>query len=210
MGNLLAVTARLALVVVAAAALVGCGKVSAVVSGAQRMIGDTASAPVAAEATLAGPTLHARIPARGLDADLALRDRDGDVATWTTGRGTTFTFREGVLIETRGLGSDLMSATAPDPAQLAQTGADYRRSWYVTAAEAGVEQRDYRCTTESLGSETLNVAGRTRTTLHLQETCMRAAGKLTSDYWLEGAMIRKSRQWASPGAGYAEFEIVKD
>lgn len=210
MGNLLAVTARVASVVLAAAALAGCGQVSAVVSGAQRMIGDSGSAPAAAEATLAGPILHARIPARGLDADLALRDRDGDVATWTTGSGTTFTFREGVLIETRGLGSDLMSASAPAPAQLMQTGVPYRRSWYVTAANAGVEQRVYTCSTQSLGSERLNVAGRTETALHLQETCLRAAGKLTSDYWLDGAVIRKSRQWASPGAGYAEFEIVKD
>ncbi|MCB6178035.1 YjbF family lipoprotein [Rhodobacter sp. Har01] len=231
MGHVLAVK-RLApcgLAAVLAVTLAGCGAgsggagkgpVAKVMATAQQMVGGRkARAPAAAgpktlsEAEIAAsdtPLMQVRIAARGIDTWLTPRESNGAVTTWTTSGGTTFTFRNGLLIETRGLGSDLMSAAAPDPAQLAKTGTVYRRAWYVTGPDGDFEQRVYVCTTESLGPEDLKIAGQPRRALHLRETCQRDAGKLTSDYWLEGPIVRKSRQWASPGAGYAEFEAVKD
>lgn len=214
-------TQRQALAVCLAAALVlsGCGgsPVATVMATAQQMIGGRKAAaarpsqPTDAEIAASDqPLLRAKVAGRGLDTTLTLRERDGGIATWTTRGGTTFTFRNGVLIETRGLGSDLMSSAAPSPAQLTRTGTAYRRAYFVTGPDNGIEERLYTCTTESLGPESLVIAGRTLGALHLRETCLRDAGKLTSDYWLEGPVVRKSRQWASPGAGYAEFEVVKD
>ncbi|MEZ5799112.1 MAG: YjbF family lipoprotein [Paracoccaceae bacterium] len=65
------------------------------------------------------PIMRATVPARGLDMLLSIREQHGNLVTWRRGR-ITFTFRDGVLIESRGLGPDLMSAKAPAAAALAK------------------------------------------------------------------------------------------
>jgi hypothetical protein len=46
--------------------------------------------------------------------------------------------------------------------------------------------------------------------VHVAETCTRPNGKVTNDFWIEGNVIRKSRQWASNAITYLEFEKVID
>lgn len=197
----------------------GGGPVAKAMATAQQMIGGRKGRPAMSgpkpmtEAEIAAfdkPLMTAQVGSRGMNAYLTVRDTRGAVTTWTTPGGTTFAFRNGLLIETRGLGADLMSAAVPDPAQLAKTGTEYRRSFYVTAPDDGVEQRVYACTTELVGPETLTIAGQAFETQHLRETCLRDSRKLTSDFWLENGTVRKSRQWIGPATGFGVFERVKD
>lgn len=155
------------------------------------------------------PALRVRAPALGQDAFLTVIDTKGDVVTWTAQRQANFSLRDGVLIQTRGLGADLMSADAPSLAQL-KGGASYQRIYYFLGADDAGTRRTYDCTAAATGSETIEILGKSHAVTRVTETCTRPNGKLSNDYWIEGSTVRKSRQWASNAVGYLEFEKVVD
>lgn len=156
------------------------------------------------------PILRVVIPSRGADALVTKGDTKGDVVTWTTTDGTTFTLKNGVLIQTRGLGPDLMSAAVPTVAQLRNDGGTHPRAYFFLAEDDAAARRDYVCTMSGAGNETIEIYGRAHRTLRLREECIRPEGKITNDYWFEGTAVRKSRQWTSPGSGYIDFEMAVD
>lgn len=152
-----------------------------------------------------------RMKAASLDLDIFLvrYQQSGPIAVWTDGSGATFTFRSGILIESRGAGGDLMSSAVPSPAQISG-GGTYRRTYFVSAANDRNERRDYTCTATPIGPETLVIQGATVTARRVDERCDREGGFLTNRYWFDGPVIRKSREWLSPSIGYVEFERVID
>ena len=131
------------------------------------------------------------------------------VITWKTKDGATFSQRGGVLIQTRGLGADLMSADAPSVGQL-RSGASYQRIYYFLGADDQGTRRTYDCTASVVGSESIEIMARSHATTHVTEVCQRPLGNLTNEYWIEGGSIRKSRQFVSGGIGYVDFERVID
>jgi Group 4 capsule polysaccharide lipoprotein gfcB, YjbF len=155
------------------------------------------------------PILRATVASRGLDLLLSPRDVRGDVVTWESAEGITFAFRNGVLIESRGLGADLMSSSVPSPEKIAN-GASYSRSYFYVADDDQNQRRDYACSPEARGPEAVMIYGKTHQTRHVAEPCLRDVGRITNDFWLEGGTIRKSRQWVSPDIGYVEFSRVVD
>lgn len=160
-------------------------------------------------AALGGPVMRLRVASRGIDTFLVRYQQSGAISVWTDGSGTTFTFRNGVLIESRGAGGDLMSSSAPSPGQIAG-GGSYPRVYFVNGSEDRNERRDYICTPATVGAETLVIFGHSHATRHVSETCTRSQGRFTNQYWFEGGAIRKSREWLSPSVGYVEFERVVD
>lgn len=184
------------------------GKVTAKRTGA------TAAAP--AKVTRADlekfgvPILRAVIAARGADALLTMTDAKGGIITWSTTDGTTFTLRNGVLIQTRGLGPDLMSAKAPSLAALRTDGGTHQRIYFLLGADDRSTRRTYECSVSVGGKEVIEIFGRSHTTIHVTETCARPQDTIANDYWIEGSVIRKSRQLASGGAGFIDFEQVVD
>ncbi len=156
------------------------------------------------------PILRAVIKSRGADALVTISDEKGDIVTWATTDGTTFTLRNGVLSQTRGLGPDLMSAAVPSVAELYKDGSTHSRSYFFLGEDDRSTRRDYDCTVSVVGNETIGIYSRSHPVLHVKEECVRAEGKITNDFWLESSTIRKSRQWTSPGTGYIEFEQVVD
>jgi Group 4 capsule polysaccharide lipoprotein gfcB, YjbF len=174
------------------------------------------AAPAAAPVTRADlekfgiPILRAVIPARGADALLTINDEKGDVATWATTDGTTFSLRNGVLIQTRGLGPDLMSAQVPTVGMLSQDGGTHQRMYFFLGQEDLPSRRTYDCTVAVKGRETITIYGRNHNATHVTESCVRPQGKIENEFWIEGATIRKSRQWASGLTGYIDFEKAVD
>lgn len=156
------------------------------------------------------PILRVVIPARGADALVTITDTKGDVVTWSTTDGTTFTLRDGVLIQTRGLGPDLMSSSVPSVADLLTPGGTHPRQYFFLGDNDQTTRRSYDCTVTIVGSETIEIFGRAHRVTRVSEECARAQGKITNDFWIEGRTIRKSRQLASGGAGFIEFERVVD
>ena len=183
---------------------------------AAKRAGATDAAPAPAPVTRADlekfgvPILRALIPARGADALLTVTDAKGGIITWSTTDGTTFTLRNGVLIQTRGLGPDLMSAKAPSLAALRTDGSTHQRIYFLLGADDRSTRRTYECTVSVGGKEVIEIFGRSHTTIHVIETCARPQDTIANDYWIEGSVIRKSRQLASGGAGFIDFEQVVD
>lgn len=234
MGQGLAVISpmRAVAVLAIAALLAGCGNDTSEPSGAGAALGTIAKATVgrvlpgrqaaasAAEApkpvTRADlekygvPILRAVIRARAANALLTPTDVKGGIVTWSTSDGATFTLREGVLIQTRGLGPDLMSAQAPTAGQLRADGGTHQRIYYFLGENDQSTRRTYDCTVKVEGSETVEILGRSHSLTKVSEECARAQGAITNTFWFEGATIRKSRQLASGGLGFIEFERVID
>jgi Group 4 capsule polysaccharide lipoprotein gfcB, YjbF len=155
------------------------------------------------------PVLRASSSALGLTSFLAISDAKADVLTWTSPDGATFSQRNGVLIQTRGLGADLMSAQVPSVGQLL-AGGTYQRIYYFLGGDDQGTRRTYDCTSSVIGQESIEILARTYTVTHVNEVCQRPSGKLGNDYWIEGGAIRKSRQWVSGAIGYLEFERLID
>jgi Group 4 capsule polysaccharide lipoprotein gfcB, YjbF len=156
------------------------------------------------------PILRAVIASRGADALVTITDDKGEVVTWSTTDGTSFSLRNGVLIQTRGLGPDLMSAQVPTIGMLTQAGGSHQRVYYFLGQEDQTTRRTYDCTVEVKGRETIEIFARDHAVTHVTETCTRPQGKITNEFWIEGSSVRKSRQWASGLTGYIDFERVVD
>lgn len=200
------------------AAVPGCGRVkdatSAVLARAG-LGGGSATVPASRLSRdqvekIGQPVIHVMTPARGQDTLLVIRDRGpGDILAWGGADATLFTFRDGVLIETRGLGSDLMSSSAPSVAML-RSGAVYRRDYFVLGSDDRTESHPFRCSTTRQETGEVAVYGLVHSVTHLRETCDGRGEAITNDYWLEGATVRKAREWVSPDIGHVWFERVID
>ena len=134
--------------------------------------------------------------------------------TFQTLTGQSFTFRDGVLIQTRGLGYDLMSSSL--------NGADR----LITGRRSGAVQRIYRfldgenaerdlpvrCRIASEGGETITlVSGRSYATTRMRETCQ--AGSLTFNnfYWVTGGgTVVRAHHWAGSRIGEVRVELLRD
>jgi hypothetical protein len=210
------------------AGLAGCGNVKSEPSPVGAAVGGIAKAtlssitgkkPVAAAPAPVAradiekygiPILRAVIPARGADALLTISDDKGSVVTWRTTDGVTFSMREGVLIQTRGLGPDLMSAQAPSAAQLRTEGGTHQRVYFFLGEDDQTTRRTYDCTVTGAGAEEIEIFARAHTVEKFTETCSRSQDSITNTFWFEGQTIRKSKQLASRGLGFIDFERVVD
>lgn len=219
---------RLAAAAIVLALLAGCGNdgggsnplVSAVGQMAKTSLskgkaakpaGTAAATPVSRDelAAYGKPILRVRAERLGQDGFLTIADAKGDVVTWTAQGAATFSLREGVLIQTRGLGADLMSAEAPSLAQL-RSGASYPRVYYFLGEDDRGTRRSYDCTATVVGREKVEVVGKSYATTHVTELCTRPNSKVTNEFWLDGGGVRSSRQWSSSRVGYVAFERVID
>lgn len=146
-----------------------------------------------------GPAIQAKIANLDLDLRMVVLDRDGDVTIWHDGQGRQIATRNGLLIWTRGLGSDLMSAKVPTPGAI-RLGSQYQRlNVYVDGADQRYE-RLYDCVVEPAPEPDTTVAGK-----HLLEVCQGPVGKVRNEFWMNGSRIVKSRQWVSSSFGHVEI-----
>jgi Group 4 capsule polysaccharide lipoprotein gfcB, YjbF len=117
--------------------------------------------------------------------------------------------QRGMVLETRGLGDELMSARVPPAALVASgTGSFQREYYYLDGADQDIRW-DYDCTFATTGHETIEIIGLAYDTRIVTETCRGAEGRITNQYWVEsGGKIRQSLQWISKGVGYMKLESV--
>lgn len=159
---------------------------------------------------LGTPILQIVVGARSIATLVTPSDVKGDVVTWASQDGMTFTFRGGILIQTRGLGPDLMSAEAPSVAQLLTEGGSHKRTYYFLGPDDQPTRRSYDCTATLTGVEKIEVLERSYTVKHVTETCTRPQGSLTNEYWIDGTIVRQSHELLSGGAGFIDVARVID
>jgi hypothetical protein len=157
------------------------------------------------------PVLRVRIENNDSDTFLSDLVRRGDVIVWRTTRGTTFALQDRVLIQTRGLGPDLMSSVVPTVGQLSKDGGKHQRQYFFLGANDQPTRRTYDCTMKVGGEREIEILGRMHKVKRAVEECKRPqSGKVTNEFWIEGRKIRKSKQWVSAQAGYIVFDHIVD
>lgn len=207
--------ARLALGLTLAAALIGCGN-----DDAQPQLGMIAAKRVQAKITGAGPDtadlptvdqLRAAAPefraqAGGLPLILASSMRlpvasimfqtgvNGDVRTYFTPDGISFALRNGVLVASRGLGTDLMRADVAQvlPRVRAGSGQATRVHVYLDGENQEV-RHSYRCDYARVGGEVV-------------ESCRGDHASFENRYVVRNGVIAVSVQWVSPKLGSYRIE----
>ena len=126
------------------------------------------------------------------------------VETWSSVDNKTLAMRNGIIIATRGLGADLISAAAPQAIAAGQT---YQRSHVVLdGADQPVTSR-FSCHMTAGAAETIVVVERSYATRRITERCSGDSGAFVNDYWVEtSGKLRKSRQLISKDIGFVVIE----
>lgn len=217
---------RFALLLGAALFLAACGQQgtlgvalgqmrSLLASGETEVQGFTATRASLAEAGITAPIMVLRLPELEASAGFLRYQENRGVTVWRSLDGSLISTSGGVLLSTRGVGTDLHSIeTAPVEQALAHGGdAHYSRLYRQLDGEGRIRAIRFYCQLTAMGAEQVAVLGRSYSTQRMVETCRSpddaAHVTLQNTYW-RGAngRIWKSRQWAGPQLGYAELEHV--
>ena len=216
----------LALAVVAAGSLAGCGNDPEAGPGA-RLIGGVlkskakggskggkvtlantdpaALIPIALRA-VRGPVMLAVVESRNAIAMMGRSMVNGAYETWTTASKQTLTFKRGILVETRGLGDDLMHAQVDGVTALvrARRGGKAHREMHFLDGEGKTYAITFECTVSPGPAQALAIGNLGISSRRMDETCDSGTGRsIGNTYWVAGdGHIWQSRQWVSPGVGY--------
>jgi len=136
----------------------------------------------------------------GLQDYFSTLGQNGDVITWSTQSYKTISMRDGMIVATRGLGPDIMSAFAPTTETVRRGTGTTRRSYYVNdAADQGL-RLDFDCQLKDAGTETISLIGKPYVTHRIDEACTGAAGNFVNVFWFDNrAKLRQSSQHLAMG-----------
>ena len=153
------------------------------------------------------PLIRARIEKVGDIAYLGKINEGRGVITWASVDGSALSLRDGVVIATRGLGTDLMSSAVPSANDLAHASSVPRRQYYLFGGETE-QLRAFECQIADAGPERIVVLQLAYDTRHRIESCTDDSGlAFENHYWFDNrAIIRQSRQWISPDVGFLELQ----
>ncbi|MDO8881459.1 MAG: YjbF family lipoprotein [Pseudotabrizicola sp.] len=153
------------------------------------------------------PVLLATIDSRGQQALLGEVQQNQGVATWSTLDDVTVSFRNGVIVATRGLGNDLMASDGLAVSR--QAGTKSRIYTHLDGEDKSVRRR-FSCNVLPRGSEVIEIVEVSYTTLRVSENCSADGAVFQNDYWFSSDQkIRKSRQWISDDVGYLTVEDLR-
>ena len=155
------------------------------------------------------PLILAIIPSRDSFSSLNLIGTNGDVTTWETPDDVTVSFRDGVVVATRGLGQDMMMAdmSATLAALLAPPAGLYRRFQGTLDGQSEIEYLAFQCRVTARTLETITIIEEQHTTTRTTETCVSPGVEVTNIYWRgSDGVMWKSRQWIGDYIGYLETE----
>lgn len=163
---------------------------------------------------LGQPHIEVTVEAHELTGYLGLMltrqdDLPGDITVWRSSDNNSLAFRNGMLIASRGMGGNLLSAQVPAQDGTAGPASDGARSYQLRTGDNVARTVDMACALRDLGAQQLDIIGKTYATRHIQEHCEGPPqdGRSTvvvNDYWVDSrrAKVWKSRQWAGPEIGY--------
>lgn len=169
---------------------------------------------------LAEPHIEVIVEKRDLTGYLGLRrirhdDLPGEITHWSAADGTALSFRNGMLIASRGLGGNLLSAAVPAKSDIPGPAHGGQRSYQLRAGDNEARAIIMACTVQDLGPEQLEIVERSYATRHLREQCESSSGTeqtatrpvIVNDYWVDSSRgkVWKSRQWGGPEIGYLRF-----
>ncbi|WP_158090963.1 YjbF family lipoprotein [Marivita geojedonensis] len=156
-------------------------------------------------------SLQVSVPVLGAQGFATEAARIGSVVTWRTADNATFSFDQGVIVSTRGLGDDLMGADATQSIAAVNGGAlawAPRINGYMNGEYQSFFMT-FQCRRSDTQSVQTPVGNRLVTATRITEACINDERQIENTYWRNSnGLVLKSRQWVSPGVGYVETERV--
>lgn len=153
-----------------------------------------------------------QIEKSGLIAALGEFGDNGGVLSYATGQNQTLSFRQGMLVATRGTGDDLMSADTTRVAALihARRPGEAEHIYRHLDGEGVERALTMRCTVRPAGAQDFPFAGRSWSTIRMDEHCGAGPLAVTNNYWVAGdGTIAMSRQWVSRGVGHVTVQLAR-
>lgn len=128
----------------------------------------------------------------------------GQIVVWRSDDDITLATRNGVLIETRGLGGDLLSSTVRVAGTRPGPASGGRHVQMIASLDNRQVPLALSCDLVDLGPEVIEIVEIRHPVRHLQQRCQGGNGTVTNDYWVDASagLIWQSRQWAGPHIGY--------
>ncbi|MCB2095249.1 MAG: YjbF family lipoprotein [Rhodobacteraceae bacterium] len=160
-----------------------------------------------------GPLIMARIDKLGTVSAMGEFGRNGATRTFATPQRQTLVFRNGLLVGTRGLGHDLMSADFGPAAELVsrRQAGTYRRTYRFLDGEGIERPVPMACELTPGEPRSFSFAGTRYATLQLAERCESSGLAIVNDYWVtQGGTIAMSRQWIGAALGYVTITLVRE
>jgi hypothetical protein len=140
----------------------------------------------------------------------------GAVEVWKSSDNAQIFLRNGVVVGTRGIGSDIIAADANYTVNALITGASGSgiRTFTVSDGDVTTTKKSYRCDMRNLGLERIIVVDKGFAVNHFSESCSSTiAGEagLRNEFWVERGtgVVRKSNQWIGPAVGNFEMILLK-
>lgn len=157
------------------------------------------------------PYLLVEIPSRQASASRTLFHQRGSIQDWRGADGISIILQDDVLVATRGVGADLLSADPVPPAVLRASRSEaYTRVYRHMDTENRLVTESYRCSTAPGGAALVDLIARQVATRRIIETCRGANDAqlpVINQYWVgtSDGLMSKSRQWVSQSVEYATF-----
>ena len=213
----------LLMTLLAAAGLVGCGettgeKVLGAVSYASELFSGggldgvsagavTTSAGFTPEAVTANPQNFQLFTINALGiTELARKTADnGPSTTWISQSGFGVSFKDGIVVATRGLvGEDVMAGNAPGLRDaLRAGGGTVNRAIETLDSLNQIQTATFVCAISHVGPETINLGVREQQADRFDENCRGSTVIFDNIYWLDDqGNIVASRQYVSPTVAY--------
>lgn len=188
---------------------------AALVAGCDRMLGAlelTGNVSGTAPQLIGPERLRVSIPETGAVAVLGPVSRNADVTVWQTLDGITLSFRHDVVIATRGLGDDLMSADVGGDIALLRGMGDSGYHPHIRSYLDGEDRtvfRAYQCRQAGVASDRVATGGQDTSLQRTEIACISPGHSFTNIFWQDGSgRVIRSRQWISPAIQYMDTERV--
>jgi hypothetical protein len=154
--------------------------------------------------TVQQPLMLAELPTLGTAASLQQGAVNAEVVTWITPDRVSLGFRGGVLVASRGLGQDLISADVAGTLAAIEHGARgyYPKFHSYLDGEHQTRFRAFQCQVTARRPERITSFERIYATTRVEETCHSPGLKVVNRFWIGDGITWKARQWVSPNAGY--------
>lgn len=173
------------------------------------------------EATLVGyrkileedgsPAYAMRAPSMNYLSFLSEYGQNGAVKTWSGSNDETLGLRDGILLATRGLGADLMSASAPSLQEVQSGSGFFHRTYYWLDGGDHPVQAEFDCYFAQAGSDSINLMGKVYAARHVTESCSNQKTEFTNSYWFDGSgKLRQSEQYVSEMVGSVQLQRIVD
>lgn len=137
--------------------------------------------------------------------------QNGNVQTWASMSYETISLRDGILVATRGFGPDLMSAVAPDLAQVRKASGSFHRTYYYLDGADQTQTYGLDCQFAPSGAADVTVLGKVYATQSVTETCAGSGYDIKNVYWFDrSGKLRQSDQVMTLGRSPMRMQRVID